>query len=518
MQFQVSSPLLTPPSGQHYIAHLVVDNWDDWFEFSTLYYLVILDESGQRYDIGGVKIGQLKMAKEQRRPNIPDVFDSLTTSFFSLGQDESYYVALNNLGDDVRDTVLVALNDIAKSEDIYEIAKNERVMKLSLLRAVTPTSVKGQFRRLANGGARLSRFSFSYQTPKVKNSFSEPIRLAFNVEPESNPPTNIHVLIGRNGVGKTYLINNMISSLIDTDASPSKVGEFIFDNIAFEDNSFANVVSVTFSAFDESLPPPESKDKSKGIQYSYIGLKRTQVGQETNLTPKSPVMLKNEFVKSVQACRIRHKTARWKRAIEMLEADPIFKESGVASIMENDDDDTFKEQSSSLFNNLSSGHKIVLLTITRLVESVEERSLVLLDEPEAHLHPPLLSAFIRALSDLLIQRNGVGIIATHSPVVLQETPKSCVWKLRRNGHEVNIERLEIESFGENVGILTSEVFGLEVTHSGFHKFLTSSVEKENTFDDAVASFDNHLGMEAKAILRSLFSIKNKQGVANNAQD
>ncbi len=58
------------------------------------------------------------------------------------------------------------------------------------------------------------------------------------------------------------------------------------------------------------------------------------------------------------------------------------------------------------FDRLSSGHAIVLLTITRLVELVEERSLVLIDEPEGgHLHPPLLSAFVRALSDLLVQRN-----------------------------------------------------------------------------------------------------------------
>jgi len=65
---------------------------------------------------------------------------------------------------------------------------------------------------------------------------------------------------------------------------------------------------------------------------------------------------------------------------------------------------------------MSSGHAIVLLTITRLVATVEEKTLVLIDEPESHLHPPLLSAFIRALSELLYDRNGVSIIATHSPV------------------------------------------------------------------------------------------------------
>ena len=93
-----------------------------------------------------------------------------------------------------------------------------------------------------------------------------------------------------------------------------------------------------------------------------------------------------------------------------------------------------------IYRGLSSGHKIVLLSITKLVENMEEKTLVLMDEPEAHLHPPLLAAFVRALSDLLINRNGVAIIATHSPVVLQEVPRSCVWKIVRHGRAEGEER------------------------------------------------------------------------------
>ena len=128
-----------------------------------------------------------------------------------------------------------------------------------------------------------------------------------------------------------------------------------------------------------------------------------------------------------------------------------------------------------------------------------------MDEPEAHLHPPLLSAFIRALSDLLVDRNGVAVIATHSPVVLQEVPRSCVWKIRRTGMRVVAERPEIETFGENVGVLTREVFGLEVTHSGFHKMLLESVEEEEDFDDVVAKYSSELGGEARALLQGLIA-------------
>lgn len=55
--------------------------------------------------------------------------------------------------------------------------------------------------------------------------------------------------------------------------------------------------------------------------------------------------------------------------------------------------DMFYTNIKKYLSRMSSGHAIVLFTITRLVDTVGEKSLVLLDEPEVHLHPPLLSAF-----------------------------------------------------------------------------------------------------------------------------
>ena len=138
-----------------------------------------------------------------------------------------------------------------------------------------------------------------------------------------------------------------------------------------------------------------------------------------------------------------------------------------------------------------------------MIELVEEKTLVIIDEPEEHLHPPLVSALIRALSSLLTYRNGVGVIATHSPVIVQEVPKDCVWILRRVGEELIAERPEIETFGENLGVLTSEIFGYEVPNSGFHTMIQNSVEKYSSFKRAMKYFHGKLGNEGKAILRSL---------------
>jgi predicted ATPase len=395
--------------------------------------------------------------------------------------------------------------------DLYNKAILEDVTKVSFLRNISETTITGQFKRLATGGSKLTSYHFKFITPVILDGVP-PMELSFDVTPNSNPPTNIHILIGRNGVGKTYLINNMIDSLTKSNEQSDKVGRFI----ALDNNEvrlFANLVCVTFSAFDEFDHTPEQRDKSTGLQYSYIGLKEVQDVEHAN-EPKNPSLLADEFVKSVIACKNNSRVSRWKKAISILESDPIFRAANITPLIDNILEYTIDESSAELFRKLSSGHKIVLLTITRLVETIQERSLVLFDEPESHLHAPLLSSFTRAVSDLLINRNGVGIIATHSPVILQEVPRACVWKLRRNGAEAIAERLEIESFGENVGVLTQEVFGLEVTDSGFHKILKKLVNTTDSYEMAIEVLGGQIGLEAKAILRSLFYQKAKHNEKN----
>ncbi|WP_339283542.1 AAA family ATPase [Paenibacillus sp. FSL R5-0486] len=502
--------------------YLVEDDWNDWWEFKTMYSLRYVNHSGEIEYIGSLKIGQVNMSRSQKRPDLPEEFDQLNDEFFSVGQDVSYYESLNNLGDDIREGILKSLNDMALLSSAYEKAMSQRVTGQSLMRSVQRTSVLGQYRRLAKGDARLTPYEFKYVGPYYTNT--ERLELTFEVGPKSNPPTNIHILIGRNAVGKTFLMNNMIDSLIDK-KNPSKVGYFspISEEITSE-NLFANVVSVSFSAFDPAEPLPERRNKLEGTPYSYIGLKQFKK------PPKSPDNLKYEFANSLNAIVRSSKTTRWLRAVEMLSSDPIFMESDVPSILQSENEDgsqteldetdlmdqgtdeekKLKSRAQKFFHRLSSGHKIVLLTLTRLVETVEERTIVLLDEPEAHLHPPLLSAFVRALSDLLTRRNAVAIIATHSPVILQEVPRSCVWKLRRQGKTQWSSRTEIETFGEGIGALTREIFELEVFYSGFYKMLTEAVEEHSDYVSILEHFNNELGIEARAIVRGLVASIEKE--------
>jgi predicted ATPase len=488
-------------------AFLLTDNWDDWFRYSTQYFLVVFDQDGKRHEVGSVKIGQFEMGPDQRRADIPKAFDLLSSQFFSVGQDDTYYEALNALGAQFRDRVLRGLRDMAADNEIFDRALREDVTSVSLFRSVRAFTVKGQFRRLARGEARLTPFNFAYRARRVKGSDSPPVVLSFEVTPDSSPPTNIHVVIGRNGVGKTYLLNQMSRAIVDTEAPSGTHGRFVLDEETHTDEAFANLVSVTFSAFDQFVPLPEPRDSLGSVRYSYIGLQRPKTKDAKARVPKSPAILAEEFVRSMQLCRKSGKTARWSRALETLEADPLFRQAELTSLATERMSEDWEQRTKTFFRKLSSGHKVVLLTITRLVETVDERTLILLDEPEAHLHPPLLAAFVRALSDLLVQQNGVAIVATHSPVLLQEVPRTCVWKLRRVGGEMRAERPETETFGENVGVLSREVFGLEISEAGFHRLLKELVDRDLSFQQIRSHFSGQLGAEALALVRSMVAAR-----------
>jgi hypothetical protein len=72
---------------------------------------------------------------------------------------------------------------------------------------------------------------------------------------------------------------------------------------------------------------------------------------------------------------------------------------------------------------------------------------------------------------------------------------------------MRIDRPTLETFGENVGVLTHEVFGLEVTKSGFHRMLADAVEQTGRYDAILDQFENQLGGEARGILRGLLATR-----------
>jgi len=522
MKFRVISRDTWIPAGDKDTVYLKIDNWND-FSFVTAFRMSFYDEHGKLHDIGLIKIGfKGQTTATHTYAKLPDSFESIGDEFFSLGQSAEFYSKMASLPNHFGKNILLMLRDIVVIPDLIEQIKEEEVFSSSLLRDVSLSVVKGQYTRILDGKAELTDYKFKFVRPE-SNHFGN-IDLNFNVTVVSTPNTNIHAIIGRNGVGKTTLLNGMIEAITDRQSLNNKfVDTEGCQEIEIADDYFSSLVSVSFSAFDPFNPPQEQPDPAKGTCYFYIGLKDLQNG-ELHRTISD---LQGDCVIALISCFCEpNKKDRWLNAIGKLGSDENFAsmrleqlETVYKLLRKNTSDeiqsdssffqDKYRKEVTPFLSRMSSGHAIVLLTITRLVATVEEKTLVLFDEPESHLHPPLLSAFVRALADLLHDRNGVAIIATHSPVVLQEIPRSCVWKIYRVGTNIISSRPTIETFGENVGVLTSEVFSLEVERSGFHDLLAKSGNTGKTYEEILGDYTGQLGFEGRAILKALIANRDR---------
>lgn len=491
---------------------LKADNWDD-FTYKTTFNCAYISKHGAVKDLGSIKIGKAGMEKHEKIIDfLPMQFDRLSEEYFSVWQSADSYQKVRQLEEELNENIFEDLNDISYNLELLDKFLGEPVMTSSLLRSVSIFMCKKQFHRITRGEAKLTSYRFDYIV-RQEDDLVEDTVLDFTVNPESFPPTNIHVLIGRNGTGKTRLIKNMISSIC---GEVFNQGNFVYPDENEEDPSehFEGVLCVAFSPFDD-FSCLESYENSK-VKYSYIGVKKEydSTGYEDGWGEISLLeYLKNQFSSSFKNC-MSNKTKRndWNETIKILESDPMFAQYNMNDFIYVQELNSVIDYSNispveKLFESLSSGHKVVLSIVTCCIDKLAEKTVLFIDEPETHLHPPLIASLIRSISGLLIKRNGVSIISTHSPIILQEVPKSCVWLLSREGNYLLGHRPTMETFGANIGSLTNEVFGYEVKNSGFHMMLKDAVNRYESYEDVLEQFHNQLGDEAKSMVRILFSQK-----------
>lgn len=520
MKFTILRKGVTTPPKAFNQAFLTVDLWND-FSFITLFYLEYYDDSGTHHDIGNVKIGFLSQTKNRAtHEELPTEFYTLKDSFFSLGDSVDYYKNIMSIKHEAsRTDLLSTLNDIAFNKNKKLEDYNSDVFRVSFLRSINPRTIEDQYRRILDGYPELTNFSFTF----VRSEGAElsPLSISFQFKAFSKPSSNVHALIGRNGCGKTTLFNNMVMSLMDEVEGCKFYSTGFVIQQEMEKDYFSSLISISFSAFDSFLPPPDQIDPIRGLCYRYVGLKKHNAvnynidnlndrfivedksGSYTGAL-KSSQSLDKELFDALKIC-IRNETKKllWVDSVGFLIKDLNLQKIGVSSLFDIESDSLLNHSVQFIRSSLSSGHFITLFILTKLTAYVEEKTLILIDEPETHLHPPLLSTLIQSINTILSARNAIAIVATHSPVVLQEIPMSCVNIMHRNGDSSKISKPEIETYGENVGTLTREVFGLEVSKSGFHRALEDSVSSGGSYEKIMDEYKNQLGFEARAILRSM---------------
>lgn len=479
---------------------LSYEHYDD-YSFCTTFCVYVVTKNEILY-IGIIKIGKKSMEEQCEKKFssngyssysiydlIPNEFERLDDDFFSLGQTVEYYKNMNVHFKKNSKKYLQCLKDLAydKKTFNYLYKSKESCLLNSLLRNVHIATIE-QFARISRGGAELTKYDINFKFAEAS--------IIMKVDPDDILPSNIQVIIGNNGVGKTWLLYNMVHAILknmefnNEELSISRKyqcdSRFSLNN---SNNTFAGVIGISFSVFDDafsSIIPKKIVQKLENKveiemledvfnkKFKYIGLIEKSLEDET-LKTKGLQILIDEFGESLNNIKKdENMTLLYLKTIEHLSHDSMFivnKFLDELTFFLGNNESMSLDFIKSKFRMLSSGHMIIILSITMLCSSIFEKTVVLIDEPETHLHPPLLSAYIRSLSFLLKERNAVAIIATHSPIILQETPSDCVHIIERDDKYIRFTKPNIETLASNTDIITNEVFGHEVIKTGFYNLL-----------------------------------------------
>ena len=548
MEFQVLPPRTSPDYKKEEKFALIQNNWND-FSFETQYSLIYL---GPPHDRAHNLIGTVKILKKGQTSSDPlqlhNDFNYLDDSFISVGQSLDYYERISSLDDSLKTQLLESLNDFVYNPDLGVEFRNEAGWFTSLFRYFDEND---SF--LLTASSLLNHNFESLQSKDLKFSFQVPgwdneINLDYSLPDYVNLvggithplPSRIISIIGRNGSGKSTLLAKIArvayASLKDRQSGTfDAVGKIKPERIVFP-----RIITVSYSAFDSfrlpGLKPTIEgeaderaqivKEIKEGIgRFVFCGLRDVSAELDSALQSESFIGPSVQLPDRVQATLLKpverlaeefHNTLILvkgsgasrilDRALSCIASDPSF--SSHRHILTTDQ--LLSNGPQELFMGWSTGHKIVIHIITKLAAHTTQSSLVLIDEPETHLHPPLLAAMMHAVRIILATKKAFAIVATHSPVVLQETVAAHTYIIKREGNITKIAPPTKETFGENIGTLTGETFGLNTRGADFHAILDQLISSHPNLEVIEYFFQPHgLSMQARAYVMSQLAARGK---------
>lgn len=419
---------------------------------------------------------------------LPNEFSELNDDFVSLGQEDDYYQKLHNIFGDNSGEVLYALSDIA--------------WQPALATEFEPTTSFRNAMMRENGAHRARRFGAAWaagETVTEKLTFTykgsidgadADVETIFAFDRKDPVPGRIVGIIGRNAVGKTRFLASLGADLAQISRTSAERLVEREERFPHGRPLFTRIVAISYSAFDRFKRPASDRSSS----YVYCGIRNDRGGL-------SRTSLVEAYRRNQERIRKRGIQADWTRYMQTILGDLSvhLTESLQAEI----DNPATDEKVLSL---LSSGQSILVHFVTALLAWIQPNSLVLFDEPETHLHPNAVSSLFLVLSKILVDFDSYAVVATHSPVVIQEIPAKRVLVFEREQNVTVANPLLLESFGESVTELTKHVFETIEVESVYRRTL-KGLAQEEAVDEVLARFDQGLSLNAQAYLLAQYGKK-----------
>lgn len=463
---------------------LTRDNWND-YGFETKFFASLELSADASITLGAVKVGAINYSSDQRmRDILPAEFFALDENYFSLGQSINFYYELLNLEPNIRAAYATAMRDIPLLNLPVEQLRAEDVFETSLLRTSGAREALDKAPALFNTQVDDRKVGvFEFET-KFENA-GAPHRIRFDFAEDNGLPHRINVLVGVNGVGKTQLMARLAMVLSQFERAEDRETRTA-ERRSMKDvgqltpmPTFYSVIAISFSAFDDfQLPDAVETDD---YRYAYCGLRNS----DNTITNVANL-----------ATRIATLIQRMSDERRQLAVSSLSKALGKTLTLE-------ELGSANFYRTLSAGQRIVANIIADLAQNLRSRSLILLDEPETHLHPQLVSRLLSVLNDLIVGFDSAAVIATHTPIVVQQVIARRVHIIRRVDDIPVIAQPLIETFGENLTEIVRTVFDAVESDRGYQEVLDQLLLANNgSVAEVEHLFNGRIGFNAHSYLRS----------------
>lgn len=473
-------------SPSQYPSYILVFN-DDWSDYNcyTWFSLFRFQSRNDKSFIGELKI--MRHNESNTYDALDKRFDEpLADDFCSLGISPNYYSEFCEkiLDIDERHEVLYFLRDCAWNSQIYELFVDDEIFNKSLLRDMSSEKALRDGKFILAGKNSKEAYSF-----KFAFSYCQDDETIWDVHFDYKNPDFMRCigLIGENGIGKTRMLSKMVEELVDTE-----------ENVLTQ--TLFNSCLVLCSTPLDKYPLPK-------IQGNRIPYERYSLEQDTEETE----------CKLIETARRILNRPRWNN-MELREGfmeklamyfggttDNIYK------VQEEEDKEIWtvnKEEISRLVTNLSSGELHTLLLLSHIYANIHLSSLLVIDEPEVHLHPSIIKDFMIFLCDILADFQSFAIVATHTPLIVREIANTNVFLMRRNdGGLLQIGTVPFDTFGEDTTRLFQNIFGYDEADSYFIKVVKELRNNIMSYDEIVDYLEQYmqLSFNSKLLIRDICS-------------
>lgn len=518
------------------------NNWDDYGNKTTLNASLYFDGELLKFDF---YIKVLIEGCDYTAKKLDDLRNNGWTGFFPIPQVnyislpsniEIYSILISKLGTNKTKKLLSELRDAGFLKHIKQRKKanillNSKEFEGSLLReSGSIKAFEDGWRTIEKSSTEIKSFELNLLTQDGK---TETIPYKFE---SSLLPYDINVLIGSNGIGKSYSIKSLVEYWLKTGIGKPELLEKQNHTPFNSPPNISKLILVSYSPFEEFTLDLEGNELQDKQAYKYFGFRYMNndgsIGINRNLPSYNSansilraIYDDNEYdfihgrVEKLLTVQQALKNAFQFDAIALELKDlSLFSDYGDSLIKVNGkhyltvDKELPSEVSESELSeackletgvvfikdknlcSLSSGQRLFTYIVINVVGELKDNSLVVIDEPELFLHPTLEIEFIALLKAVLKPFKSKAILATHSLAVVREVPSRCVHIFRDEGYGLDIVSPPFETFGGDMQRISSYVFGDKSVTKPFDDWLEEKV-KEFSSDELISLLDGQINEE-----------------------